>query len=37
MEQFCIDYTQLIESMIDQSHNFKSPKIQANYDSFGEE
>jgi hypothetical protein len=37
MEQFCIDYTQLIESMIDQSHNFKSPKIQANYDSFGDD
>lgn len=37
MDQFCIDYTRLIEGMIDQSNSFKSPKIQANYDSFGEE
>lgn len=36
MEQFCVDYSRIIESMIDQSHNYKSPKIQANYDEFGE-
>jgi len=37
METFCVDYSRIIEGMIDQSNNFKSPKIQANYDSFGEE
>ena len=37
MEVFCNEYSRIIEGMIDQSHNFKSPKIQANYDSFGEE
>jgi hypothetical protein len=37
METFCVEYTRLIEAMIDQSHNYKCPKIQANYDDFGDQ
>ena len=37
MEEFCVSYTQMIETMIDQSHNNKCPKIQANYDDFGDQ
>lgn len=36
MEQFCVNYAKLIEDMIAESHNYKCPKIQANYDDFGE-
>lgn len=36
LENFCVAYSQLIEGMIDESHNFMSPKIQANYDSYDE-
>ena len=27
----------MIEAMIEQSHNYKCPKIQANYDDFGDQ
>ena len=37
MEKFCENYCRLIESMIEQSHNYKCPKIQANYDDFGDQ
>jgi len=37
MENFCRKYSQLIEELIDQSHNYKCPKIQANYDDFNDQ
>ena len=37
MELFCEEYCRLIEAMIEQSHNYKCPKIQANYDDFGDQ
>jgi hypothetical protein len=36
LRQFCVDYADMIESLIDESHNFRSPKIEANYDDFSE-
>lgn len=36
LETFCVEYVKLIEALIDQSHNYKCPKIQANYDEYGE-
>jgi len=36
LEQFTRDYANLIEGLIAQSHNFRSPKIEANYDDFQE-
>lgn len=36
LDSFCVEYVKLIEALIDQSHNYKCPKIQANYDSYGE-
>lgn len=37
MEEFCKEYCQLIETLIEDSHNNKCPKIQANYDDFQEQ
>ena len=34
LDQFCVSYSQLIEALVEQSHGFMSPKIQANYDSY---
>jgi len=36
LEQFTRDYALLIEGLIDESHNNRSPKIEANYDDFAE-
>lgn len=36
MSEFAHNYAGLIESMIQVSHNGKCPKIEANYDDFGE-
>ena len=37
MEDFAYNYSQLIESMIEVTNNYKCPKIQANYDEYGTE
>lgn len=37
METFAQEYCRLIEAMIEDSNNYKSPKIQANYDDFGDQ
>ena len=34
LDKFCEKYAELIEGMIELSHNGKCPKIQANYDDF---
>lgn len=34
LAEFSRNYALLIENMIDESHNFRSPKIDANYDDF---
>jgi len=34
MDEFCSEYSRLIEELIESSHNYKCPKIQANYDDF---
>ena len=36
LREFCIEYSYLIESLIEDSNNDRSPKIEANYDDFGE-
>ena len=36
LEDWCHNYSLLIESLIDKSHNYMSPKIQANYDDFAD-
>lgn len=36
LEQFCQNYAMMIDSMVDESHNFRSPKIEANYDDFAQ-
>jgi hypothetical protein len=36
LDNFCEEYARIIEYAIDSSHNFKSPKIRANYDDFEE-
>jgi len=36
MAQFAAEYAKLIEVLIEQSHNWKCPKIQANYDDFND-
>ena len=37
LDSFCTEYARLIENMIDESNNYKCPKIQANYDAFTEQ
>lgn len=34
--EFCVEYAYMIEALIADSHNYKSPKIEANYDDFQE-
>jgi hypothetical protein len=36
LEQFCRDYALLIEALVEESHQGRSPKIEANYDDYGE-
>jgi len=36
MAQFAQEYAKLIEVLIEQSHNWRCPKIQANYDDFSD-
>ena len=36
LDNFCLEYTNMIEAMIDASHNGKCPKITANYDAYGD-
>lgn len=33
---FCREYAVMIENMIEESHNYKCPKIEANYDDYQE-
>ena len=34
LREFCHRYAVMIEDLIDDSHNDRSPKIEANYDDF---
>lgn len=36
LREFCREYANMIEILIEDSHNDRSPKIEANYDDFGE-
>ena len=36
LSEFCLRYAHIIESLVDASHNFRSPKIAANYDDYAE-
>lgn len=36
LRDFCVEYANMIEILISDSHNDRSPKIEANYDDFGE-
>ena len=36
LDTFCEEYAKCIEFLIEQSHDFKSPKIRANYDDYEE-
>jgi hypothetical protein len=36
LREFCKQYANMIEVLIEDSHNDRSPKIEANYDDFGE-
>lgn len=36
LREFCAEYANMIEVLIEDSHNDRSPKIEANYDDFGE-
>jgi hypothetical protein len=36
LEEFCRDYALLIEVLLTDSHNGRSPKIEANYDDYAE-
>ena len=36
LEDFCVEYSKLIEVLIEDSNDFKCRKIQANYDSMGD-
>jgi len=37
LRDFCKGYAHLVEALIDESHNRRSPHIQANYDDFAEQ
>ncbi len=37
LREFCRQYANMIEVLIEDSHNDRSPKIEANYDDFGEQ
>lgn len=36
LRDLAMDYARLIDAMVDSSHNFKCPKIDANYDDFSQ-
>lgn len=36
LKEFCLHYAYLIEDLIESSHHFKSPKIEANYNDYQE-
>ncbi len=36
LHEFCVVYNDLIYTLVDLSHDGKCPKIEANYDDFGE-
>jgi len=36
LREFCREYASMIEVLVEDSHNDRSPKIEANYDDFGE-
>jgi hypothetical protein len=36
IKEFCNRYAVYIDYLVDKSHNFKSPKIEANYDDWSE-
>jgi hypothetical protein len=36
MEEFCVNYSKLVEDMVAESNNYRCPKIQANYSDFNE-
>lgn len=36
LEDWCVRYAYVLEALIDKSHNYRSPKIQANYDDFAD-
>jgi len=36
LREFCVEYANMIEILISDSHNDRSPKIEANYDDFAE-
>lgn len=36
LEEFCQHYSYMIELLVTQSHNYVSPKIEANYDEYSE-
>lgn len=36
LEDWCESYAYMLETLIDKSHNYRSPKIQANYDDFAD-
>lgn len=37
LEEFSNEYARLINSTTESSHNYRCPKIEANYDDFGEQ
>ena len=37
LEEFATEYSRLINANIESSHNYRCPKIEANYDDFGEQ
>lgn len=36
LREFCREYANMIEVLVEDSHHDRSPKIEANYDDFGE-
>ena len=36
LEDWCESYAYMLEALISKSHNYRSPKIQANYDDFAD-
>ena len=36
LREFCVNYADMIEFLISQSHNDRAPKIEANYDDYSE-
>ena len=36
LDEFCRTYAEMIDGLIDESHCYKSPKIEASYDDYAE-